>query len=70
MALEAILRVKEKGGKREGGHRSVTKLTNLVPTLFLAHLTVPSQLLQSLGFDAIGDGLGRKKPVLGHFPDL
>lgn len=38
----------------------------LIATLFLAHLAVPLQLLQTLGLDPIGDGLGRQKLVLPH----
>lgn len=39
----------------------------LVATLLLAHLAIPSQLLEALGLDAIGDGLGREEaPVLAH----
>ena len=36
----------------------------LVAALLLAHLAVPAQLLQALGLDAVGDGLGREEPLL------
>ena len=45
----------------------VRVLSHVVPALLLTHLTVPSQLLESLGFDAIGNRLGRQEVVFGHF---
>ena len=37
-----------------------------VPALLLTHLTVPSQFLESLGFDPIGNSLGRQEVIFGH----
>jgi hypothetical protein len=36
----------------------------LVSALLLAHFAIPSQLLQPLRLDAVGDGLGGEKAVL------
>jgi hypothetical protein len=33
----------------------------LVSTLFIAHLAIPTKLLQALCFDTVGNGLGRPK---------
>lgn len=38
----------------------------LVSALLLAHLAVPSELLESLGLDSIGDCLRCKEIVLSH----
>lgn len=38
----------------------------LIAALLLAHLTVPAQLLQPLGLDAVGDGLGAEEIRLPH----
>lgn len=38
----------------------------LVPTLLLAHLAVPSELLETFGFDAVSNCLWCQKIVLPH----
>lgn len=38
----------------------------LIAALLLAHLAVPPQLLQSLGFNPVGDGLGAEEIRLPH----
>ena len=45
---------------------SVRALSHVVAALLLAHLTVPSQLLESFGFYPVGNGLGRQEVVFGH----
>jgi len=47
--------------------RQVALETVLVAALLLAHLAKPAQLLQPLGLDPVGDGLGRQGLVFGHF---
>ena len=44
--------------------------TVLIAALLLAHLAVPSELLQTLGLDPVGDGLGRQEAglLLAHPP--
>lgn len=45
---------------------AVTLEAVLVAALFLAHLTIPLELLQSLRLDPVGDRLRRQKLVLPH----
>ena len=45
---------------------SVHVLSHVVAALLLTHLTVPSQLLESFGFNPIGNGLGCQEVVFGH----
>ena len=37
-----------------------------ISTLLLAHLAVPSQLLQTFGLDAVANSFGGEEVVLGH----
>lgn len=39
---------------------------HLIAALLLAHLAVPAELLQPLGLDAVGDGLGAEEIRLPH----
>ena len=73
MAFEAILsqrREENEGGwlaTGETGQHSHSLRSYLVSALLLAHLTIPSQLLQAFGLNPVGNSFGSQWFVLRHY---